>query len=99
MKLAHNYYVDIVECKDGFYYTGITNKLEKRINEHNEGKDTTCFTYRRRPVVLKYFERFKDVKQAIAREKQLKGWSRAKKEALFMEEYDLLKELAKKRLV
>jgi putative endonuclease len=99
MKLAHNYYVYIVECKDGFYYTGITNKLEKRINEHNEGKNTTCFTYRRRPVILKYFERFKDVNQAIAREKQLKGWSRAKKEALFMEEYDLLKELAKKRFV
>jgi putative endonuclease len=99
MKLAHNYYVYIVECKDGFYYTGITNKLEKRINEHNEGKNTTCFTYRRRPVILKYFERFKDVNQAIAREKQLKGWSRAKKEALFMEVYDLLKELAKKRLV
>ena len=99
MKLAHNYYVYIVECKDRFYYTGITNKLEKRINEHNEGKDTTCFTYRRRPVILKYFERFKDVNQAIAREKQLKGWRRAKKEALFMEEYDLLKELAKKRLV
>jgi putative endonuclease len=99
MKLAHNYYVYIVECKDSFYYTGITNKLEKRINEHNEGKNTTCFTYRRRPVVLKYFEGFKDVKQAIAREKQLKGWRRAKKEALFMEEHDLLKELAKKRLV
>ncbi len=54
MKLVHSYYVYIVECKDGFYYTGITNKLEKRINEHNEGKNITCFTYRRRPVILKY---------------------------------------------
>ena len=96
MKLAHNYYVYIVQCRDGFYYTGITNNLEKRIDEHNEGKIKTCFTYRRRPVTVKYFERFKDVNQAIAREKQLKGWSRAKKEALFHEEYDVLKELAKK---
>jgi hypothetical protein len=44
---------------------------------------------------LKYFERFTDVKQAIAREKQLKGWSGAKKEALFAEDYDLLKALPK----
>ena len=98
MKLAHNYYVYILQCKDGFYYTGITNKLEKRIAEHNEGKDIFSFTYKRRVVALKYFERFTDVKQAIAREKQLKGWSGAKKEALFSEDYNLLKELAKSRV-
>ena len=46
-------------------------------------------------VILKYFERFTDVNQSIAREKQLKGWSRAKKEALFAEDYDLLKALSK----
>ena len=97
MKLAHNYYVYILQCRDGFYYTGITNKLEKRIAEHNEGKDIFSFTYKRRVVTLKYFERFTDVKQAIAREKQLKGWSRAKKEALFNADYDLLRELAKNR--
>jgi putative endonuclease len=95
MKLAHNYYVYVVQCKDSFYYTGITNKLETRINQHNEGKDVFSFTYKRRMVTLKYYERFTDVKQAIAREKQLKGWSRAKKEALFSEDYDLLRELAK----
>ena len=95
MKLAHNYFVYIVQCKDGFYYTGITNKLQKRIDQHNEGKDIFSFTYKRRMVTLKYFEHFTDVKQAIAREKQLKGWSRAKKEALFHEDYDSLKALAK----
>jgi putative endonuclease len=87
--------VYIVQCKDGFYYTGITNKLERRINQHNEGKDVFSFTYKRRMVTLKYYERFTNVKQAIAREKQLKRWSRAKKEALFNEDYDLLRELAK----
>jgi putative endonuclease len=46
-------------------------------------------------VILKYFECFTDVRQAIAREKQLKGWSRPKKEALFAEDYDLLKALLK----
>jgi putative endonuclease len=98
MKLAHHYYVYIVQCRDGFYYTGITNNLEKRIDEHNAGKDVFAFTYKRRLVMLKYFERFTDVKQAIAREKQLKGWSRAKKKALFNEDYNLLKELAKGRI-
>lgn len=98
MKLRHIYYVYIVQCKDGFYYTGISNSLEKRIAEHNEGKDVFSFTYKRRLVALKYFEHFIDVKQAIAREKQLKGWSRAKKEALFIQNYDLLKELSKARI-
>ena len=97
MKLAHNYYVYIVQCRDGFYYKGISNNLNKRINQHNEGKNVFCFTYKRRLVTLKYFEHFTDVKQAIAREKQLKGWSRAKKEALFNEDYDLLKALSKAR--
>ena len=96
MKLAHNYYVYILQCKDGFYYTGITNALEKRIDEHNAGKDKTCFTFRRRPVSLKHFERFTDVKQAIAREKQLKGWSREKKEALFREDFNLLRDIARR---
>jgi putative endonuclease len=67
------------------------------VSGHNEGKDIFSFTYKRRLVTLKYFEHFTDVKQAIAREKQLKGWSRAKKEALFNEDLNLLKELSKAR--
>jgi putative endonuclease len=67
MKLAHHYYVYIVHCSDGFY-TGISNNLEKRVIEHNEGKDIFSFTYKRRLVTLKYFEHFTDVRQAIARE-------------------------------
>jgi hypothetical protein len=39
MKLALNYFVYIVQCNDGFYYAGITNKLERRINQHNGGKN------------------------------------------------------------
>jgi putative endonuclease len=97
MKLVHHYYVYIVQCKDGFYYTGISNSLEKRVDQHNEGKDVFSFTYKRRLVTLKYFEHFTDVTQAIAKEKQLKGWSRAKKEALFNEDYNLLRELAKNK--
>jgi len=94
MKLHHNYYVYIIQCVDGFYYTGITNDLEGRVAEHNEGLDKTCYTYKRRPVDLKYSEHFVNVKNAIAYEKQLKGWSRKKKEALFIGDYETIKKLA-----
>jgi len=97
MKISHNYYVYIVECRDGLYYTGITNDLERRITEHNEGKNIGCFTFNRRPVRLKYHEHFYDVVDAIAWEKQLKGWSRKKKEALFANDFETIKTLAKSK--
>ncbi len=97
MARDHNYFVYIVECSDGLYYTGVTNNLDRRLEEHNEGIDTKAFTFKRRPVVLKYWDRCSDVKQAIAWEKQLKGWSRKKKEALFKEDWDKIKELARSK--
>ena len=95
MKIEHTYIVYIAECKDWNYYICITNDLEKRLWEHNTGQDINSYTYTRRPVELKYFEIFTDVNQAIAREKQLKGWSRKKKQALIAENFEKLKELAK----
>ena len=94
MKLGHTYYVYILECKDGNYYIGITNDLDTRVEQHNSGDNKNCYTYKRRPVVLKYFERFKEVKQAIEWEKQLKGWSRKKKEALFKEDWNEVRKLS-----
>ncbi|QQR85109.1 MAG: GIY-YIG nuclease family protein [Flavobacteriales bacterium] len=78
----HNYFVYILRCADGSYYTGVTNDLERRMLEHFEGVDRGCFTFSRRPVELAHYEWFNRVEQALAREKQLKGWSRRKKEAL-----------------
>ena len=95
MKIAHNYFVYIVECSDKSYYTGVTNNLERRLWEHNNDENVLCYTYKRRPVVLKYFQRFQDINQAIAWEKQVKGWSRKKKEALFKEDWVEIKKLAK----
>jgi putative endonuclease len=95
MKIAHNYYVYIVECNDKSYYTGVTNNLERRLWEHNNGENTEAYTYGRRPVTLKYCQRFQDIKQAIAWEKQVKGWSRKKKEALFTEDWEEIKRLAR----
>jgi putative endonuclease len=56
--------------------------------EHNEGIHPKSFTYKRRPVVLRYFQRFTSINDAIAWEKQVKGWSRKKKEALIKEDWN-----------
>ena len=77
-------------------YVALWLYLDRRILEHNEGINPRCYTFPRRPVILKHFERFTNPMEAIAREKQLKGWSRKKKEALISENYELLQELSKK---
>jgi len=97
MKTGHNYYVYIVRCTDGLYYTGVTNNLERRLWEHNTGYNEKCFTFKRRPVILMYQEKFHDITNAIAFEKQVKGWSRKKKEALFNNDWDEIKKLAKSK--
>ena len=78
MKIAHNYFLYIVECSDKSYYTGVTNDLDRRLCEHNNDNDALAYTYKRRPVVLKYFQRFQDINQAIEFEKQVKGWGQEK---------------------
>ena len=85
-----DYFVYIVECTDGNYYTGVTSELEKRINKHNSGF-YKGYTSSRLPVKLVYSNRFTNINDAINAEKQIKGWSRAKKEALIIGDYDLLK--------
>jgi putative endonuclease len=91
----YEYYVYILKCGDTSYYTGVTNNQERRINEHVEGADTKCYTYRRRPVDLVFQQGFSEILQAIEREKQIKGWTRKKKEALITENIDALREWAK----
>ena len=63
-------------------YIGVTGNLEKRIQEHRNGNDKESFTYRYNCNKLVYCEVFGDMKCAIAREKQLKNWKRAWKDAL-----------------
>jgi putative endonuclease len=87
----------IVECSDNSYYTGVTNNAEKRIHEHNSGIHKESYTYLRRPVKLVFCEKFNDPMQAISFEKQIKGWSRKKKQALITNRLDLLPELSKSK--
>ena len=95
MKFGHHYFVYILECSDGSYYTGVTNDLERRLFEHQSGDIKTSYTYSRRPVVLKYSIHVTDIKQAIAWEKQIKGWTRKKKEALFTEDWEEIIKLSR----
>jgi putative endonuclease len=89
------YFVYIFRCNDGSYYAGVTNNVEERVREHQEGVDPKCYTYKRRPVQLVFRHGFREVSDAIAAEKQIKGWSRRKKEALIQGEFGLLVEFSK----
>ena len=90
-------FVYILRCRDGRYYVGSTRgSLERRINEHNAGT-YGGYTKSRRPVELVYSQSFDRVTDAIAAERRLKGWSRAKKEALIRGDMDSLVRLARNR--
>lgn len=68
----------------------------KRIKDHNEGRYTDSYTFSRRPVELVYYAKFTDFRIAIEREKQIKKWSKTKKQALIDGEYAKLPNLSKK---
>lgn len=74
-------WVYILECRDGSFYTGSTLDLERRLGEHNEGLGAN-FTRERLPAQLVFCEESESVETAFHREKQIQGWSRAKKSAL-----------------
>ena len=78
-------YTYILRLANGQYYVGTTVNLQHRIHEHNDGIDD--FTRKHLPVTLAYYEEYPTEEQAVAREKQIKGWSRAKKEKLISGEW------------
>lgn len=94
MKLSWIY---IIKCSDNTYYTGVTSNLDGRMDKHHSGFYPNCYTASRRPLELAFYAEFTNIKIAIQKEKQIKKWSRAKKEALINEEYDSLINLAKKK--
>lgn len=83
----------MLRCSDGSYYVGSTTNLEVRVAQHQIGEGA-AYTRRRRPVELIWYEEFSRVDQAFAREKQVQGWSRAKREALTMGDYGQLPRLS-----
>jgi predicted GIY-YIG superfamily endonuclease len=89
------FYVYILKCADGTYYTGCTNDLYRRLNEHQTGASATAYTASRRPVELVWNEEVGTLGEALFHERQIKGWSRAKKEALIRNDFDLIHEIVK----
>ena len=86
-------YMYILECSDGSYYTGSTKDLERRLEQHQAGEGAN-HTAKRLPVNLVYYEEYHRIDYAFDREKQVQGWSRAKKEALIFGHINELPELA-----
>jgi putative endonuclease len=88
--------VYILRCSDNSYYTGLTKQdIEARVWEHNEGV-YDGYTAKRRPVELVFMEVYDRIIDAIAREREIKGWSRRKKEALMAYDYDALPALSRR---
>jgi putative endonuclease len=90
-------FVYMLRCADGSYYVGSArNDLERRVAEHQAGV-YQGYTSAKRPVHLVWSEYFDQIRDAIAAERKIKGWSRAKKEALIRGDWIKIKLLARRR--
>ena len=87
-------YMYILKCSDNSYYTGSTRNIETRLYQHETGKGSK-YTSTRLPIELVCLEEYERIDEAYAREKQVQGWSRKKKEALMNNKYDKLPELSR----
>jgi putative endonuclease len=92
-------YVYILHCADGSYYVGSATgqDLSPRVDAHNAGS-YPGYTFTRRPVVLVWSEYFDRITDGIAAERQIKGWSRSKKEALMRSDWTNLSQLSRRRV-
>ncbi len=88
------FWVYILRCSDGSYYTGQIDNLEKRIAEHEVGAGA-AYTSARLPVKLAFSQEFSSRVEALLCERQIKGWSRKKKEAMMQGDWAEVSRLAK----
>ncbi|HSW13053.1 MAG TPA: GIY-YIG nuclease family protein [Solimonas sp.] len=84
-------------CADGSYYTGHTDALEQRIGQHQTGAIPGCYTLDKRPVTVAWSQEFATREEALSAELQVKGWSRAKKEALMRGDWREISRLARSK--
>ncbi|NCP04226.1 MAG: GIY-YIG nuclease family protein [Deltaproteobacteria bacterium] len=89
------FWVYILRCRDGSYYTGHTDDLERRLAQHESGEIPSCFTFTRRPLKLVFSQSFTTREEALAAERQIKGWSRKKKEAMMLGDWAEVSRLAR----
>ncbi|PTQ59490.1 tRNA/rRNA methyltransferase [Sphingomonas sp. PP-CE-3G-477] len=90
-----SFYAYMLRCSDGSYYIGHTDSLERRIAQHQHG-ELPGYTHNRRPVTLMWSQDFPSRIEALAAERQLKGWTRAKKEALAAGDWGAVRLLSRK---
>ena len=91
------YAVYILKCSDDTYYTGLTKELEARIHQHKMGVYPESYTFPRRPVELVWSVVAESYREAFQWERKIKGWSRAKKEALISGDIEGIHEIVKKK--
>jgi len=84
-------------CSDGSYYVGHTDNIEKRISEHKQGTYRCCYTKSRLPVKTVFVQGFATRHEAFVAERQIKKWSRAKKEALSRSDWKKVSSLAQRK--
>ncbi len=77
------WFVYVLECEDGSFYTGSTNNLEKRFLEHKNGQGGK-YTRSHKPIKIIYSEKLSTQSEALKKEAQIKSWPRAKKKRLFL---------------
>jgi predicted GIY-YIG superfamily endonuclease len=91
-----DFFAYLLLCNDGSYYAGHTDDIDLRMAQHQSGL-LGGYTASRRPVQLVWSERFPTRDEAFACERKLKGWSRAKKQALIAGDWELVRALARNR--
>ncbi|KAF1724872.1 tRNA adenosine(34) deaminase TadA [Pseudoxanthomonas japonensis] len=91
------FWVYMLECADGSYYVGQTDCLERRVVQHHAGDVPGCYTFKRRPLALVWSQEFSSRVEALTSERRIKGWSRARKQALIAGDWKRLSELARGR--
>jgi putative endonuclease len=91
------FWVYLLKCRDKSYYTGHTDDLEKRLAQHHSKAFADCYTATRLPVELVFSQAFVTREEALASERQIKGWSRKKKEALVSGDWGALSLYAKRK--
>jgi tRNA/rRNA methyltransferase len=93
-----DFYTYMLRCADGKYYVGHTDDLDSRVAQHQAGA-VPGYTQDRRPVELVWADRFPDRDSAFAAERQIKGWARAKKEALIAGDWEAVRKLASRAVL